>query len=70
MPARILEAFAKPFALGDLEVSLGASVGRAVYPLDADDADALLRHADAAMFESKRGRQPGGELLRLPGAAA
>jgi diguanylate cyclase (GGDEF)-like protein len=67
--ARIGEAFIQPFVLDGRRVCLGASVGRAVYPHDADDADALLRHADAAMFESKRAR-PDGDLLRLPGAAA
>jgi diguanylate cyclase (GGDEF)-like protein len=67
--ARIEGAFVQPFVLGGRRVCLGASVGRAVYPRDASDADALLRHADAAMFESKRAR-PDGELLRLPGAVA
>jgi hypothetical protein len=33
------------------------SVGRSTYPQDADDADGLLRQADAAMFAVKRGRQ-------------
>ena len=33
---------------------LGASIGRAVFPLDADDPDGLLRAADAAMFGVKR----------------
>ncbi|MGB9186304.1 MAG: sensor domain-containing diguanylate cyclase [Solirubrobacteraceae bacterium] len=65
--ARIEEAFVPPFVLGGRQIRLGASVGRAVYPRDAADADALLRHADAAMFESKRGR-PDGDVLRLPGA--
>ncbi|MGH2866065.1 MAG: diguanylate cyclase domain-containing protein [Solirubrobacteraceae bacterium] len=63
---RIEEAFGQPFVLGGRRVCLGASVGRAVYPHDADDADSLLRHADAAMFESKRAR-PAGDLVRLPG---
>jgi diguanylate cyclase (GGDEF)-like protein len=66
---RIEGAFEQPFVLGGRRVCLGASVGRAVYPHDASDAAALLRHADAAMFESKRAR-PEGDLLRLPGAAA
>ncbi|MGI9185037.1 MAG: diguanylate cyclase domain-containing protein [Solirubrobacteraceae bacterium] len=67
--ARIEEAFVSPFVLDGRRLGLGASVGRAVYPHDAEDADALLRHADAAMFESKRAR-PAGDLLRVPGAAA
>ncbi len=34
-------------------VRVGASVGVAIYPRDADDADRLLAHADAAMYRAK-----------------
>jgi GGDEF domain-containing protein len=34
-------------------VTIGVSIGRAAYPAQADDADTLLRTADAAMFEVK-----------------
>jgi GGDEF domain-containing protein len=44
-------------------VTVGVSVGRAVYPVDADDADGLLRAADAAMFEVKR--SPRAQLAEL-----
>jgi GGDEF domain-containing protein len=37
------------------ELRLTASIGRAAFPEDADSADGLLRHADASMFEAKRG---------------
>jgi hypothetical protein len=30
-------------------------IGRAVFPGDADSADGLLGHADASMFQVKRG---------------
>jgi diguanylate cyclase (GGDEF)-like protein len=53
---RLGQAFAAPFAIDSLQLRLGASVGRAVFPIDADSADALLRSADAAMFEVKRAR--------------
>ena len=33
---------------------LGAAVGMALYPGDADDADELIRHADRDMYERKR----------------
>ena len=36
------------------QLTLGASIGRAVFPIDADDADGLLRCADATMFGVKR----------------
>ena len=61
VPGRLQEAFTEPFVLGGCRVALGASVGRAVYPLDAEDADALLRCADTAMFEAKRRRGPAAE---------
>jgi diguanylate cyclase (GGDEF)-like protein len=54
---RIAAAVAEPFRIGGRTVAVGVSVGRAVYPLDADDADGLLRTADAAMFQVKRSRR-------------
>lgn len=54
---RILNAFAVPFSLDGHEVSVGASIGLAVYPNDSEDADTLLTHADTAMYRAKdRGR--------------
>jgi diguanylate cyclase (GGDEF)-like protein len=56
LPDRIEAAFARPFRVAGQVIRLGASVGRSVFPADADDAETLLRHADAAMFEVKRTR--------------
>jgi diguanylate cyclase (GGDEF)-like protein len=45
---------------GDDFVSVGASVGVAVYPDDGKDSDALLERADAAMYADKAaGKQSG-----------
>ncbi|HZU39778.1 MAG TPA: sensor domain-containing diguanylate cyclase [Solirubrobacteraceae bacterium] len=52
--ARFEAALSQPFGVDGRELSIGASIGRAVFPLDGNDAEALLRHADAAMFETKR----------------
>ncbi|WP_329742069.1 EAL domain-containing protein [Dyella sp. A6] len=38
---------------GSRGMRMGVSVGISLYPDDADDADALLRNADAAMYEVK-----------------
>jgi diguanylate cyclase (GGDEF)-like protein len=65
---RIGDSFQAPFAVGGQELWLEVSVGRAVCPWDADDADGLLRQADAAMFANKRARQSG-LLIRQPSAA-
>ncbi len=54
---RLTGAFAKPFVVDGHKLNVGGSIGRAIYPIDAGDADALLRVADAAMFEAKRARQ-------------
>jgi diguanylate cyclase (GGDEF)-like protein len=42
--------------MGDsqITVAIGASVGIAFFPKHGVDADSLLRHADAAMYEAKR----------------
>jgi diguanylate cyclase (GGDEF)-like protein len=52
---RIARALTTPFGIDGHRLQLGASIGRAVFPIDADDADGLLRAADAAMFGVKRG---------------
>jgi hypothetical protein len=54
---RLADAFRTPFSLHGLALELGASVGRAVFPIDADSAEGLLRYADASMFAAKRGRR-------------
>ena len=47
-------AFETPFLVGGEPLELRASVGRAVWPEDADELEALMRHADAAMYRAKR----------------
>ncbi len=50
---RILEASREPLALAGHEFSVTASIGIAIYPDHGDDAIALLRNADAAMYRAK-----------------
>jgi diguanylate cyclase (GGDEF)-like protein/PAS domain S-box-containing protein len=50
---QLLEAFSAPFTIAGLEHTVSASVGISVYPLDAQDTDALLRNADVAMYAAK-----------------
>jgi diguanylate cyclase (GGDEF)-like protein/PAS domain S-box-containing protein len=48
---------AKPFQVSGAEFHVEASVGISIFPGDAEDADALMQHADSAMYQSKgRGR--------------
>ena len=53
---RIHRALEAPFALGDLSLDVGASIGGAIYPDDATDPETLVRFADVAMYASKRNR--------------
>ena len=50
---RIRSAFASPFRIDGHELFVTASTGVSVYPYDGTDADTLLSHADAAMYEAK-----------------
>jgi diguanylate cyclase (GGDEF)-like protein/PAS domain S-box-containing protein len=51
---RIIESLAAPIGVDGQDVFTGASIGIAVYPDDASDADALFHHADQAMYDAKR----------------
>jgi diguanylate cyclase (GGDEF)-like protein len=52
--ARIIDAISRPCLLDGQEIRVGASVGVALAPQDAHDADALLRDADIALYRAKR----------------
>lgn len=55
--AKVLEAVRAPFRHGGHDLAVTASVGVSTYPEDGASAEALLRSADAAMYEAKgRGR--------------
>jgi diguanylate cyclase (GGDEF)-like protein/PAS domain S-box-containing protein len=48
-------ALEQPFTLAGHAVSIGASIGIALYPEHGTDVKTLLRHADVAMYVAKRG---------------
>lgn len=55
---RIRHAIELPYQVEGDALSLSASLGITIYPLDESDADTLLRHADQAMYQAKlAGRQ-------------
>jgi diguanylate cyclase (GGDEF)-like protein len=56
---KLLAALAAPARAGEHRLQISASVGITIYPEDAEDAQALISRADAAMYRSKR-RGPGG----------
>ena len=54
---KLIEAMRRPFAADGRELQLSASGGISLYPEDGEDAEALLKSADTAMYRAKeRGR--------------
>jgi diguanylate cyclase (GGDEF)-like protein/PAS domain S-box-containing protein len=51
--AKIADRLREPLMLAGREIAISASIGVACYPLDAEDADALLKKADRAMYAAK-----------------
>jgi diguanylate cyclase (GGDEF)-like protein len=51
---RIISGLSTPFKIYGHEVSIGASVGIAVFPADGSSVDVLVRNADAAMYSRKQ----------------
>lgn len=51
--SKVRAALADPFDIGSQSIRIDASVGIAVYPNDADDAESLLQRADALMYSAK-----------------
>lgn len=55
MLARLQEVLSAPFDIGAAApVQIFASIGFTLYPLDAGDPEALMRHADRAMYAAKQ----------------
>ena len=59
---KILRVLEKPFVLDADEVHITASIGLAIGPRDGENAEALIRNADGAMYRAK---QSGGNRLEL-----
>jgi diguanylate cyclase (GGDEF)-like protein len=51
---RAIEVFQSPVAIDGIDIHTAASFGIAFYPRDGATADALLAHADAAMYCAKQ----------------
>ena len=51
---RIRASLLAPFALGDVSVDVNASLGIALFPQHAGDADTLMKRADIAMYDAKK----------------
>jgi diguanylate cyclase (GGDEF)-like protein len=53
---RIKQSLEKPLEISTFDTYVGASIGIAIYPDDADQADALTNNADMAMYRAKSQR--------------
>ena len=51
----VMSLFNEPFCLQGQEVFITASAGIAIYPMDGEDTDTLIKNADIAMYNSKDG---------------
>lgn len=51
---KTIAALAKPISIDKRLCEVGATLGIALYPEHGEDADTLIRHADAAMYAAKR----------------
>ena len=51
---KILGVLSEPFSVDDAVVETGISIGIASYPEHGEDAESLMRYADAAMYAAKR----------------
>ena len=50
---RLLQSLSAPIDVGPTQIYSSASIGVALYPDDAMSAEALLKHADTAMYQAK-----------------
>lgn len=55
MFSEMLHTLAKPFTVGDTQVSIAACIGSSRFPEDGQTADELLQNAHAAMCHAKEG---------------
>jgi len=63
MLKRINHALAEPYFIDEQLIIISASVGVSLYPMDGEDLDALMRHADQAMYQAKLAGRNGFHLF-------
>ncbi len=60
--SKIVESVSQPIMIGANAATVSPSIGIALFPDDAEDADELMRYADAAMYQAK---QAGGQCYQF-----
>lgn len=56
---KVLAAISQPFIVENIEISISASIGIALYPDHGDDVAMLISRADTAMYQTKKGHGRG-----------
>ncbi|TMQ60147.1 MAG: EAL domain-containing protein [Candidatus Eisenbacteria bacterium] len=51
---KLMHAISPPMSIGGRQISVSASMGISLFPWDGDNAEVLLRCADAAMYQAKQ----------------
>nr|WP_306793069.1 GGDEF domain-containing protein [Desulfopila inferna] len=51
---KIVQKVSEPIIIGGNEITIGASIGIAVYPQDGEESRVLMKKADDAMYYTKR----------------
>ena len=54
---RIVDSFAEPLLIDEIELHTAVKIGIALYPADAEAAEALFVNAEAALKRAKDGRR-------------
>ncbi|KUP04409.1 histidine kinase [Bacillus coahuilensis p1.1.43] len=50
---QLIKSFAKPFTIMDEDFFVTTSIGISVYPMDGEEQETLIKHADTAMYLAK-----------------
>jgi len=53
MLERIIDSVSLPYLINKQSISISASIGISIYPMDDSNMDTLMRHADQAMYQAK-----------------
>jgi diguanylate cyclase (GGDEF)-like protein/PAS domain S-box-containing protein len=67
---QLREALSQPFLVSGTEIYCSGSVGISIYPVDADGAESLLKHADIAMYKAKESGRDAARLYVRDGGDA
>ncbi|MBL8258447.1 MAG: PAS domain S-box protein [Candidatus Competibacteraceae bacterium] len=51
--SKLLESMAEPWRVNGYVLNVSTSIGISLYPMDGDDPDTLLQHADTALYQAK-----------------